>query len=140
MHDAGAAPDTVPDGVLEDLRARLHAFRPVTLPPSNGWSLGVEPTYFTELMRHWRADYDWRAVEARVRALPWVIAGAGDALLAGWLAETAGLSDRMTRAIRWSRAACLSATTVAPAIQVPASRDGVTVRTLPTAQLERSTS
>ncbi len=61
MHVAGAAPDTVPDGVLEDLHARLHAFHPVTLQPSNGWSLGVEPTYFTELMRHWRDDYDWRA-------------------------------------------------------------------------------
>lgn len=40
-------------------------------------------------------------------------AGAGDALLSGWLARAAAPADRMQRAIRWGRAACLSSTTVA---------------------------
>ncbi|OFE17247.1 hypothetical protein BA895_17585 [Humibacillus sp. DSM 29435] len=40
-------------------------------------------------------------------------AGAGDALLAGWLAGASAPADRMQRAIRWGRAACLSSTTVA---------------------------
>lgn len=36
-------------------------------------------TYLAELIRQWRDDYDWRIVEARVRELPWEIAGAPDA-------------------------------------------------------------
>lgn len=40
-------------------------------------------------------------------------AGAGDALLSGWLAGAAAPADRMQRAIRWGRAACMSSTTVA---------------------------
>jgi 1-phosphofructokinase len=58
-------------------------------------------------------------------------AGAGDALLSGWLAEAGPPADRMARAIRWSRAACLSATTVAPALaDASTSSEGITVRTL----------
>jgi 1-phosphofructokinase len=41
-------------------------------------------------------------------------AGAGDALLSGWLAGAGTTTDRLSRAIRWSRAACLAPTTVAP--------------------------
>ncbi|MEP6648300.1 MAG: PfkB family carbohydrate kinase [Lapillicoccus sp.] len=68
-------------------------------------------------------------------------AGAGDALLSGWLAQAAAPADRMARAIRWSRAACLSATTVAPALtDPPDTPDGVTVHTLPIRRPERSTS
>lgn len=53
-------------------------------------------------------------------------AGAGDALLSGWLAGAATPSDRMNRAIRWGRAACLSPMTVAAALAGPAeSTDGV---------------
>ena len=46
-------------------------------------------------------------------------AGAGDALLSGWLAGAGAPADRMARAIRWGRAACLSPTTVAPALTDP---------------------
>jgi 1-phosphofructokinase len=41
-------------------------------------------------------------------------AGAGDALLSGWLAGAGTTTDRLSRAIRWGRAACLAPTTVAP--------------------------
>ncbi len=41
-------------------------------------------------------------------------AGAGDALLAGWLAGTDPPEQRLARAVRWGRSACLSATTVDP--------------------------
>ena len=67
-------------------------------------------------------------------------AGAGDALLSGWLAESGALSDRMARAIRWSRAACLSPTTVAPLLPQPDPTDGVSVDRLPTRRPERSPS
>ena len=39
-------------------------------------------------------------------------AGAGDALLAGWLSATGDPRSRLTRAVRWGRSACLSPTTV----------------------------
>ena len=59
-------------------------------------------------------------------------AGAGDALLAGWLAGDVPPGERMGRAIRWSRLACLAATTVAtePA-GPPRADDGIVVDTLP---------
>jgi 1-phosphofructokinase len=68
-------------------------------------------------------------------------AGAGDALLSGWLARAGDPADRMARAIRWSRAACLAATTVAPSLlEPPDAFDGVTVDLLPIGRPERSTS
>ncbi len=41
-------------------------------------------------------------------------AGAGDALLAGWLVEAPSPRDRLARAVAWGRSACLAATTVDP--------------------------
>lgn len=46
-------------------------------------------------------------------------AGAGDALLSGWLAGAAAPANRMQRAIRWGRAACMSSTTVADPLPDP---------------------
>lgn len=42
-------------------------------------------------------------------------AGAGDALLAGWLANDGEPRTRLSRAIAWGRSACLAETTVDPA-------------------------
>lgn len=41
-------------------------------------------------------------------------AGAGDALLAGWLSADSPARTRLARAISWGRSACLAATTVDP--------------------------
>jgi 1-phosphofructokinase len=81
-------------------------------------------------------------VHGHGRALtPVNTAGAGDALLSGWLAHAGPPADRMARAIRWSRAACLAATTVAPPLpDSPDASDGVTVDRLPIRRTERSTS
>lgn len=49
-------------------------------------------------------------------------AGAGDALLAGWLAGPGDPADRLSRAVRWGRSACLAPTTVDPS---PGSGDPV---------------
>jgi 1-phosphofructokinase len=62
-------------------------------------------------------------------------AGAGDALLAGWLAEPdpGGDSDpqrRLARAVSWAASACLSTTTVFPAPPDPGETDAVVVRRL----------
>ncbi|GAA2018278.1 epoxide hydrolase [Nakamurella flavida] len=73
-----AAPPAVDEAVLDDLRARLAAFRAVPLPAGHGWSRGVDPGYLTELVTWWRDEYDWRAAERTVRELPWAVAGVGD--------------------------------------------------------------
>lgn len=65
-------------------------------------------------------------------------AGAGDALLAGWLAEPGGtyatgieeLSRRLARAVAWGSAACLSASTVCPTTPTPSETAAVVVRRL----------
>jgi len=54
-------------------------------------------------------------------------AGAGDALLSGWLARAGGPFHRMERAIWWSRAACRSVTTVAPALTEVLDTEHITV-------------
>jgi pimeloyl-ACP methyl ester carboxylesterase len=66
-----AAPDPVPDAVLEDLRRRLATTRRPALPSGLGWERGVDPDYLAELVDHWAHRYDWREHEARIRALPW---------------------------------------------------------------------
>ena len=71
-------PPTVETCVLDDLRARIRNTRFVDLPQSGGWSLGVDATYFSDLLAAWADSYDWRAVEARVQALPWVLADRGE--------------------------------------------------------------
>jgi len=68
-------------------------------------------------------------------------AGAGDALLAGWLGGDLPPIQRMGQAIRWSRAACLAATTVATApADPPRADDGIVVDTLSGLLPERTTS
>ncbi len=58
-------------------------------------------------------------------------AGAGDALLSGWLAGPGSAADRMARATRWGRAACLSPTTVAPGLHgLPEETDEISVDVL----------
>ena len=83
-------------------------------------SLGEDGALFT--------DGD-RTVHGHGPALtPVNTAGAGDALLSGWLGWAGAPAERMARAIRWSRAACLAPTTVAPALPDQLDpADGVTV-------------
>ncbi len=44
--------------------------------------------------------------------IPVNTAGAGDALLAGWLFAEGDISDRLARAIHWGRSSCVASTTV----------------------------
>jgi pimeloyl-ACP methyl ester carboxylesterase len=64
------APDRVPDEVLDDLRRRLRGFRPVA-GVGTGWSHGTDQDFLADLLAYWADGYDWRAAEARIRALPW---------------------------------------------------------------------
>jgi pimeloyl-ACP methyl ester carboxylesterase len=66
------APAPAEPELLDDLRRRLLAFRPVVLPPAVGWQRGTDPDYLAEVLRFWANEYDWREHEDRIRARPWV--------------------------------------------------------------------
>jgi pimeloyl-ACP methyl ester carboxylesterase len=60
----------VPDEDLADLRRRIAANRWPSRELVQDRSQGVQLATVQELARYWRADYDWRACEARLNALP----------------------------------------------------------------------
>jgi pimeloyl-ACP methyl ester carboxylesterase len=60
----------VPDGVLEDLHARLARTRFPDQIPGVGWSLGTELDTLESLCRYWREEFDWREQERRLNAIP----------------------------------------------------------------------
>ncbi|MGT2427453.1 epoxide hydrolase family protein [Amnibacterium kyonggiense] len=67
-------PVPVPDEVLDDLRGRLRSRRRIPVV-GTGWSRGVDPEHLDDLLRYWAEEYDWRAAEQRILALPWTRAG-----------------------------------------------------------------
>jgi epoxide hydrolase len=60
----------VPEADLNDLRERLKRTRWPERETVEDWSQGVPLTYMKELCRYWGEEYDWRATEARLNALP----------------------------------------------------------------------
>jgi len=60
----------VPEEVIADLRRRIAATRWPTRELVGDRSQGVQLATITELARFWATDYDWRACEARLNALP----------------------------------------------------------------------
>jgi pimeloyl-ACP methyl ester carboxylesterase len=55
---------------LADLRHRIGTTRWPDEPFEAGWERGVPLDYLRELAEYWRTDYDWRAAEARLNAIP----------------------------------------------------------------------
>jgi pimeloyl-ACP methyl ester carboxylesterase len=62
-------PDT-PEADIDALRARIAATRWPDRETVPDHSQGVQSETIKELARYWAADYDWRACEERLRALP----------------------------------------------------------------------
>src|SRR5215212_902172 len=60
----------VPEEQLTDLRRRIEATRWPSKELVDDRSQGVQLTTMRELARYWTTDYDWRACEARLNALP----------------------------------------------------------------------
>jgi pimeloyl-ACP methyl ester carboxylesterase len=60
----------VPQEDLDDLRRRISATRGPTKELVADRSQGVQLDTIHELARYWMTDYDWRACEARLNALP----------------------------------------------------------------------
>ena len=59
----------VPDGVLDDLRARLRRTRWPNQVPSIGWKQGTELEWLRRLVSYWADEFDWRAWERKLNAL-----------------------------------------------------------------------
>jgi pimeloyl-ACP methyl ester carboxylesterase len=60
----------MPDEAIADLRRRIAATRLPSKELVDDRSQGVQLATIQELARYWAADYDWRACEARLNALP----------------------------------------------------------------------
>jgi pimeloyl-ACP methyl ester carboxylesterase len=60
----------VPDEAIADLRRRIAGVRWPAKELVTDRSQGVQLAAIQELARYWSADYDWRACEARLNALP----------------------------------------------------------------------
>ena len=69
----------VAQAVLDDLTERLARARLPSEPANAAWDYGIDPAYLRRLLRYWREEYDWRAVEARLNRLPQFMASVGDA-------------------------------------------------------------
>ncbi|HEV8617661.1 MAG TPA: epoxide hydrolase [Methylomirabilota bacterium] len=66
-----------PQAALDDLRERLRRTRLPGQPRGAPWSYGSDLAYMNRLVRYWRDEYDWRAVEARLNRLPQFVARVG---------------------------------------------------------------
>jgi pimeloyl-ACP methyl ester carboxylesterase len=60
----------IPDEALDDLRRRIAATRWPSMELVDDRSQGVQLATIQALARYWTSDYDWRACEARLNALP----------------------------------------------------------------------
>jgi pimeloyl-ACP methyl ester carboxylesterase len=60
----------MPDEAIADLRRRIGATRWPSRELAGDRSQGVQLATIQELARYWASDYDWRACEARLNALP----------------------------------------------------------------------
>lgn len=55
---------------LDDLHARLRATRWAARYPITGWDQGTDPDELQQLVSYWAGDFDWRAQESAINALP----------------------------------------------------------------------
>src|SRR3954454_920373 len=60
----------IPDEQIDDLRRRVAATRWPTKELVEDRSQGVQLATMRALARYWTTEYDWRACEARLNALP----------------------------------------------------------------------
>ncbi len=59
----------IPQEALDDLHARLAHTRYPAAAPGDAWSYGTPVAYLREMVTRW-LDFDWRAQEARMNAVP----------------------------------------------------------------------
>lgn len=60
----------VPDAAVRDLQDRLANARWPSSLQTDSWEDGTSLSFLNHLVDHWRHRFDWRAQEARLKALP----------------------------------------------------------------------
>jgi pimeloyl-ACP methyl ester carboxylesterase len=60
----------VSDEAIADVHARLDRTRWPDEVNDSAWGYGVRMDYLKQLTRYWRHEFDWRAAESRINALP----------------------------------------------------------------------
>ena len=60
----------IDDDLLVDLRRRLATTRWPDDPGNPDWTYGVDGAWLRDMVRYWRDDFDWRAQERVMNALP----------------------------------------------------------------------
>jgi epoxide hydrolase len=60
---------TIPEDALEDLRSRLARTRFAASAPGDAWDYGTPTSYLRDMVARWQ-EFDWRAQEARMNAVP----------------------------------------------------------------------
>lgn len=78
VHMSPVLPAEIPQSDLDDLRRRLVEWRSARTYQDSGWDHGIDVDYLADLLHSWENAYEWRPNEARIRALPWESAGAGE--------------------------------------------------------------
>ena len=59
----------IPQAELDDLARRLDTTRFAPAAPGDSWEYGTPESYLREMVERWKS-FDWRAVEARINAVP----------------------------------------------------------------------
>lgn len=59
----------VPQAELDDLTRRLESTRFAPAAPGDSWEYGTPESYLRDMVERWKS-FDWRAVEARINAVP----------------------------------------------------------------------
>ena len=62
----------ISERAIEELHRRLDATRWPDIPFETGWSTGTNAAVLRDLVRYWRFDYDWFAIQQRLNAYPHV--------------------------------------------------------------------
>jgi len=60
----------IPDAILDDLRVRILRTRWPERAPGPAWEQGTDLDYLRGLLEAWAGDFDWRATERGLNALP----------------------------------------------------------------------
>ena len=63
-------PLSIPEGDIDDLRARLASTRFPDQAPGASWTYGADVTFIRMVVTHWCEHFDWRTAEERLNAFP----------------------------------------------------------------------
>lgn len=60
----------IPQAEIDDLDERLLRTRYAPGAPGDDWAYGVPTSWIAELVEYWRTEFDWRALEEKINAVP----------------------------------------------------------------------